>query len=1144
LFTHCFRGTGRRAAVQRRVRPCLEGLEDRITPTVLFTTQNAENATNPNNNPVLGQTNPGVPVYMIYWGSYWNTAQGQANEATYESAMHNALYNTPYLDGLHQYGPQYRAFQPNVSGDGYNDHVAITGYDPNPNGISDSDLQGVINDAIYNHSLPPANHYSNTGIYFVVTPPNTFSSSFSSDSAYHTYFNDQNGIQTIYGWAGADEGLDNFTTLLSHETVEAMTDPLGNAWQVDPRSSSAWNEISDNEAQNYTYRLNGYQVQSYWSQANGAYMVSDGNTQTVTDDNGTLTVNGDQLGSGYNDNITISTTGSGGVQVNENGEVFAFDPGQISTINVNTGGGSNTVNVQSEAWGVTLNINGGGSDTVNIGNNGSVQGILGTVNIANPPNYNTITVDASQDPASNVTLSTFTGGDGASWGSISGLSLANINYKYGDTHSLTVNTGAAGTTVNVQGTGVTTNLVGHGSTTVNVGNGGTVGGIWGTLNISNPPDFDAITVDDSADATVRTATLSTFTGSDGASWGSIGGLGSANINYKYGDTHSVTVYTPAASGNTVNVLDTGVSTTLVGSSAGSSTVNVEATHRALNVDNGGGFNTVYVGSNGSSLGGTAQNIHGTVDAYGAGQTWLYVDNSADATGHTASLQTGALTGLAPASVFWTPSSSTTGGVDYLDVLGGSGGNTFNVAANNNFFYYTDVHGGSGNNTYNVTGNTGTLHLYGGTGNDLYHFVANNPLGSAAIGDSGGTDTVSFAGTNTGVTASLGTTAQQTVNANLKLTLSSLSSIENLTGGNGNDKLTGNALANVITGGAGNDTFVATAGGDTFIGGGGKDTYLFVANTNLGSDTITDSSGQGTITFAGTNLGCTLNLSTTAQQTVNANLKLTLSSATGIQNVTGGNGNDLLTGNALNNTFTETAGSNTYVFKADTSLGSDVINDKTGKGTITFAGTTSAVTLNLGTTAQQTVNGNLKLTLTSATGIQNVTGGNGNDVLTGNSLHGIIRGGNGNNTLTAGSGGEVLVGGSGSNRLIGGAGRSILIGGSGTDNITGGAKGDIVIGGSTSFDANNAALFALLAEWQRTDLSYSQRVQALRNGVVDSNGHTDALVWGTTVLDNHHGDTLRGEPVNTPEPGGNELDWFFANLAQDSLPDRIASESVD
>ena len=124
---------------------------------------------------------------------------------------------------------------------------------------------------------------------------------------------------------------------------------------------------------------------------------------------------------------------------------------------------------------------------------------------------------------------------------------------------------------------------------------------------------------------------------------------------------------------------------------------------------------------------------------------------------------------------------------------------------------------------------------------------------------------------------LSSTAQQTVNANLKITLASGSAIENLTGGNGSDTLTGNTLANTLTGNAGNDAL---------DGGAGNDTYAFVADTALGNDTIADASGTDTISFAGTAAAVALDLSLTAQQTVNANLKITLASGSAIENLSG------------------------------------------------------------------------------------------------------------------------------------------------------------------------------------------------------------------------------------------------------------------
>jgi hypothetical protein len=142
-----------------------------------------------------------------------------------------------------------------------------------------------------------------------------------------------------------------------------------------------------------------------------------------------------------------------------------------------------------------------------------------------------------------VSLSTFVSG-GYNWGSITGLAPAAINYKYGDTHSVSLTTGTAADTVYVLATGVPTSIsTSGGSDVVNVGNAGSVQGIQGALSIQNPPSYTTINLSDWADSTVRTASLSTFA-SGGYNWGSISGLAPAAINYKYYDTSSpVNVYT-------------------------------------------------------------------------------------------------------------------------------------------------------------------------------------------------------------------------------------------------------------------------------------------------------------------------------------------------------------------------------------------------------------------------------------------------------------------------------------------------------------------------------------------------------------------------------------------------------------------------
>src|SRR5262249_27737038 len=153
-----------------------------------------------------------------------------------------------------------------------------------------------------------------------------------------------------------------------------------------------------------------------------------------------------------------------------------------------------------------------------------------------------------------------------------------------------------------------------------------------------------IIVDASQDTTARFVTLNPYD----TTLSTISGLAPALIQYRDDTTNHLTIKTPSASGNVVNVLDTATYTTLIGSSAGTSTVNVEATTSSLVVDNGGGTNYVFVGSNGSGLGGTAQTINGLVYVYGLGSTALYVDDSADTTGRTATLNIGSIVDLTPA----------------------------------------------------------------------------------------------------------------------------------------------------------------------------------------------------------------------------------------------------------------------------------------------------------------------------------------------------------------------------------------------------------------------------------------------------------------------------------------------------------------
>ncbi|MBN2292102.1 MAG: hypothetical protein JXM70_06735 [Pirellulales bacterium] len=143
----------------------------------------------------------------------------------------------------------------------------------------------------------------------------------------------------------------------------------------------------------------------------------------------------------------------------------------------------------------------------------------------------------------------------------------------------------------------------------------------------------------------------------------------------------------------------------------------------------------------------------------------------------------------------------------------------------------------------------------------------------------------------------------------------------------------------------------------------------------------------------------------------------------------------------------------------------------------------------------------------------------------------LDGGFGDDFLKGGSGDDILVGGNGLDLLVGGPGRDLLIGGRDCDRIVGNRDDDILISGYSVFDANDAALMAIMAEWT-SGRDYGTRIDNLRGvGSGDrENGdffligqNSDAFDPAATILDDDARDVLTG---------GSGLDWFLANYNHD------------
>jgi Ca2+-binding RTX toxin-like protein len=194
---------------------------------------------------------------------------------------------------------------------------------------------------------------------------------------------------------------------------------------------------------------------------------------------------------------------------------------------------------------------------------------------------------------------------------------------------------------------------------------------------------------------------------------------------------------------------------------------------------------------------------------------------------------GAGTGVAAGDVFDADVEGVAGGIG-LDTLFG------NALANQLFGLGNadNLQGRGGNDT--IWGGDGNDSLFGGDGNDFL----GGDLGNDLVNGGAGGDRAVFNSTLAAVV-----NLNLTVAQNTGYGMDTLLAIENVTSGSGNDRLTGNGLANILSAGIGNDTLngsagndalYGSAGNDRLTGGTGADTFVFTTALGAGNvDRITD-----------------------------------------------------------------------------------------------------------------------------------------------------------------------------------------------------------------------------------------------------------------------------------------------------------------
>ncbi|MEQ9234509.1 S8 family serine peptidase [Coleofasciculus sp. E2-BRE-01] len=273
----------------------------------------------------------------------------------------------------------------------------------------------------------------------------------------------------------------------------------------------------------------------------------------------------------------------------------------------------------------------------------------------------------------------------------------------------------------------------------------------------------------------------------------------------------------------------------------------------------------------------------------------------------------------------------------------------------------------------------------------------------------GTDTINAAAVDSNSTVNLTTGTGSIDDVGI-----TISGIENVFTGDGNDSLFGNASNNSLSGMRGNDRLYGQGGADTLIGGSGND--------YLDSDTL------GAVDTIGDRLD-------------------------------GGSGNDILQGEAGNDTLLGGSG-NDRLTGDDSSInfGNDSLSGGTGNDTLYGYAGNDTLDGGAGSDSLDGSTGNDRLL--GQGGADTLIGGSGNDYLDSDTLGGVdtigdrLDGGSGNDTLQGEAGNDTLLGGSGNDRLTGddsssNFGDDNLSGGTGNDTLTGAGGNDTLVGGSGS-----------------------------------------------------------------------------------------------
>ncbi len=323
------------------------------------------------------------------------------------------------------------------------------------------------------------------------------------------------------------------------------------------------------------------------------------------------------------------------------------------------------------------------------------------------------------------------------------------------------------------------------------------------------------------------------------------------------------------------------------------------------------------------------------------------------------------------------------------------------------------------------------------------------------------------------------------------------------GNDGNNVLTGNAVANRLEGFDGNDTLNGGAGNDTLIGGAGNDLYI----VDSALDVVTELADEGVDTVQSSialtladNVEYLILTGAGAIGGTGNDLNNVLTGNAAANSLAGGAGNDTLDGGAGGDTMSGGSGDDTYVVDH----ASDTVSEAGGGGEDTVR---SGITYSLGADVEN-------LVLTGSAAI------NG----TGNLL---------DNTLTGNAGANVLDGGAGADELIGGGGDDTYTVDNAGDTITE-ATGE-------GLDLVNASVtYTLATNVEKLTLTGTEAINGTGNesdNTLKGNASANVLTGGAG------NDSLDGQGGADTMLGGAGDDIYTVDIAGDIIGE-LADEGID